>query len=163
MRFIQRYCLAFGFFALAGCVALTTPAAAGGTISVSAGTLTYSMSTGQIAHAGATLTFGNPSSAASTAPSSTGSSSIPAVPSAPSTAATGSIISLNLFGSSEGAGSAGSSSEGGGSSGGGLVWGDPLSADVGSFGNVHTRVHYFSQTGYNGTQQAVGINFSVRL
>jgi len=64
---------------------------------------------------------------------------------------------LNLSGSSEGSGSGG-----GGSSGGGLVWGDPLSASIGDFGKVHTSVHYFSQSGTNGAQQAVGINFSIR-
>jgi hypothetical protein len=64
---------------------------------------------------------------------------------------------LNFSGTSEGSGSGG-----GGGSGGGLVWGDPLSADVGTFGKVHTNLRYFSQTGYNGTQQAVGINFTIR-
>jgi hypothetical protein len=45
---------------------------------------------------------------------------------------------------------------------GGLVWGEPLSKDIVDFGPVHTRLRYFSQIGGNGTEQAVGLNFSIR-
>ena len=83
-------------------------------------------------------------------------SSAPGSPWAPTYGPNAPNTPLNLSGSSEGSGSEGSSS------GGGLVWGEPLRADVATFGKVHTNLRYFSQTGYNGTQQAVGINFTLQ-
>jgi len=102
---------------------------------------------------GSTFALGNGSGVGS---AGSGSSGVSTLPWAVSPSGNGSNTPLS-FSSSSGGGS-----DGGGSSGGGLVWGDPLSADVGDFGKVHTRLHYFSQSGTNGAQQAVGINFSIR-
>jgi hypothetical protein len=129
---------------------LSEPSAASGTLMISASSHMGVSSTFNGMTVGAPASSGNSGSASSSgAPSSPWApTSGPSVPNAP----------LNLSGSSEGSGS-----EGGGSSGGGgLVWGDPLSADVATFGKVHTNLRYFGQTGYNGTQQAVGINFTLR-
>jgi hypothetical protein len=150
-----------GFHSLFGLTAVTvlfvwaTPAAAGGVISAAGGVLQFGTSTGGV-HT--TLIIGGGSTATSSSPASTTSSSVPGN-SLSSINDTAPNLPTNLFGSSQSSGS-----EGGGSSGGGgLVWGDPLSADIGGFGNVRTRLHYFSQSSYNGTQQAVGVNFSVRF
>jgi hypothetical protein len=112
------------------------------------GTLSIGLST----LSGGTSSFGGFSGGQS-------SSSTPSAPGSPwaPTYGNGTNAPLNLSGSSEG-----SSSGGSGSGGGGLVWGEPLSADVATFGKVHTNLRYFSQTGYNGTQQAVGVNFTLR-
>lgn len=159
MRSIRRHRCAFGIVAVAAAIAWSGPGIAGGGVtsgSISgSGTLMMSSGTAQIARTGVTIQFGN-GSTAPTSSSSTSSSSLPASPWAP-TYGNGTNTPLNLSGSSEGSGS-----EGGGGSGGGLVWGEPLSADVATFGKVHTNLRYFSQSSSNGTQQAVGINFTLR-
>lgn len=120
-----------------------------GTVVHSSGTLSIGLGSGSNVNAMGNVSTG--SSAGSAAPSSSGvASNSPAA----TYSTSGPNVPLNL---------SGSSNDGGGSSGGGLVWGDPLSADIGTFGSVHTRLHYFSQSGGpTGTQQAVGINFSIR-
>ena len=149
---LRRHCaVALAAFALS--IAWTNSGVAGGagTISAAGGTLVLMGGGGHVSSGTFNINNG------STTPGAGGST--PTSPSAPWATTSGPNepnTPLNLSGSSE------SGSGGGGSSGGGLVWGDPLSADIGNFGKVHTQVHYFSQSGYNNTQQAVGINFSIR-
>jgi hypothetical protein len=40
-------------------------------------------------------------------------------------------------------------------------WGDPLSKDLFDSGGVRASLRYYGEAGRNGTQQAVGINFSI--
>jgi hypothetical protein len=147
-------------------VVLASVASASGIVGAGASTVTLAGSSQAIHGSGALLigagsgavSAGPISTPAPAGPGSTGPSSVPGTPWSPNFSSNTPNTPLNLSGSSEGSGSESS----GGGSGGGLVWGDPLSADVGTFSKVHANLHYFSQSGYNGTQQAVGINFTVR-
>ena len=151
MRSIYEHRRALGVAAIVVSIAFAAPAAASGSLTISGGAGVHGNS--------GVLTFGNFGSPASSGNSGSGGSSSSSGITAPSMglSISGTNTPLNLSGSSESGGSGSS-----GSSGGGLVWGDPLSADIGTFGKVHTNLRYFGQSGYNGTQQAVGINFSIQ-
>ena len=157
MRSIRRHRCAFGILPSLRPSRGQGPGIAGGGVTSGSisGSGTLMMSSGT-AKSGTASPFNSATAQLLPRSSSTSSSSLPASPWAP-TYGNGTNTPLNLSGSSEGSGS-----EGGGGSGGGLVWGEPLSADVATFGKVHTNLRYFSQSSSNGTQQAVGINFTLR-